>query len=264
MSRHSSHETEVRRHERVDALLPWYLNQTLADGERREVDEHLEACATCRRTLEVERNVAEALRAGAEPAPAPHPQQLARLLERVDQAEAAPQAARAEAAPVPSRLQPTWRGALAGLRRAAGGGSAWKSLAALQAAAMVALLGVLLARLDGVAPTAGAPTAGAPAAGTPAAAYRTLSDAPPAAPEAAPLRLRVIFSPATPEDEMRALLAQVGAQIVAGPSPLGAYTLELRPSPDSESPQLVLAVLRASPAVRFAEPIVAGAARRPR
>jgi hypothetical protein len=247
MSRHSSHETEARRHERVDALLPWYLNQTLADGERREVDEHLAACAACRRALEVERNVAEALRAGAEPAPAPHPQQFARLLERVEEAEAAP-----------AEASPRWHGVRALLRRAAGGGSGssgLRTLAVLQAAAIVALLGVLLARLD----------AAAPAAGAPAAAYRTLADVPAAAAarEAAPLRLRVIFSPATPEGEMRALLAQVGAQIVAGPSPLGAYTLELRPSPDSESPQLVLAVLRASPAVRFAEPIAAGSTWRP-
>ena len=34
------------------ALLPWYLNGTLREDERRHVDQHLSSCATCRAELE--------------------------------------------------------------------------------------------------------------------------------------------------------------------------------------------------------------------
>lgn len=233
MSRHSIRDAHARRHERVEALLPWFVNRTLEAAERREVEEHLTDCDVCRRELEVERGVAEALRDGGEPAPAPHPRQLARLLERIDAGEA-----------TPAPAAPRWRGVA--WKPWGGWGGGWRSVAALQAAAILALVGVLLARLDSAAP---APTTG----------YRTLADAPSpaaAAGDARPLRVQVIFSPSTTEGEMRELLDLVGAHIVGGPSPLGAYTLELRPTPDADPPQLVLGVLRASPAVRFAEPIV--------
>ena len=34
------------------ALLPWYLNGTLRDDERRQVDQHLSSCAACRAELD--------------------------------------------------------------------------------------------------------------------------------------------------------------------------------------------------------------------
>ena len=33
------------------ALLPWYLNGTLREDERRQVDQHLSSCAACRAEL---------------------------------------------------------------------------------------------------------------------------------------------------------------------------------------------------------------------
>ena len=32
-------------------VLPWYVNATLADGERRAVEEHLAECAECRQEV---------------------------------------------------------------------------------------------------------------------------------------------------------------------------------------------------------------------
>ncbi len=34
------------------ALLPWYLNGTLGEDERRQVDQHLSTCAACRAELD--------------------------------------------------------------------------------------------------------------------------------------------------------------------------------------------------------------------
>lgn len=36
---------------RVDALLPWFVNRSLDDVERRDVERHLEACERCRHEL---------------------------------------------------------------------------------------------------------------------------------------------------------------------------------------------------------------------
>jgi anti-sigma factor RsiW len=224
------------QHRRVAELLPWYVSGTLHPAERGEVEHHLEHCGVCRGDVESERAVAAALRSSAEPAPAPHPGQLARLLERLD------------AAPDETRD---------GVRRAGSAGDAgsarstlrdgglWRWLAAGQAAAILALVGLLLGR----------------AAPAPPPEYRTLADAgAPAAREGldvalAPLRVRVLFEPAASAAELHELLLETGAQIVDGPSPLGAYTLELAPTADGDSPTLLLAVLRDDPAVRFAEPL---------
>jgi hypothetical protein len=89
-----------------------------------------------------------------------------------------------------------------------------------------------------------------------AAAYRTLSD--PAAPAAGPARaaggarLRLMFSPTATEREIRALLLGVHGEIVAGPSPVGAYTVEVPAR--GEPAGAVLARLRSESQVVFAEP----------
>ena len=64
-------------------LLPWYVNDTLDQDERRAVHAHLLACAECRQEEARCRETAAAVRAGRA-APSPHPAQLARLLERLD------------------------------------------------------------------------------------------------------------------------------------------------------------------------------------
>jgi hypothetical protein len=93
---------------------------------------------------------------------------------------------------------------------------------------------------------------GAASAPPRAPGFRTLSAA--EAGSATPA-LRIVFAPDCSEAEMRRLLLEVRAEIVAGPSPLGAYTLALRPLPVGESPEAVVELLRARPAVRFVEPI---------
>jgi hypothetical protein len=68
----------------------------------------------------------------------------------------------------------------------------------------------------------------------------------------------VVFDPALTEADLRSLLLELRAQVVGGPSPLGAYTLEVPAGgDDADPPEVVLDHLRAQPGVRFAEPAVA-------
>ena len=48
-------------HEAAQQLLPWYINDTLDEGERAIVDAHLAGCDECRAELAVERNLARAV-----------------------------------------------------------------------------------------------------------------------------------------------------------------------------------------------------------
>jgi anti-sigma factor RsiW len=216
----------MNEHEQFERLLPWLVNGTLAAAERRRLEEHLAACPACREELGQCRRLAEELARCAPPEPAPHPAQLARLVERIRSggAELGDEIAAARNPRwTPRRV---WRATPAAAR--------WLLVA--QAAALVAALGLFTWRLRA----------------SDAEAFRTLSS--PTAP-AARADVRVVFAPAASEAEIRSLLLEARAEIVGGPSPLGTYTLALAPAPAGESVAAVVALLRANPRVRLAEPI---------
>jgi hypothetical protein len=90
---------------------------------------------------------------------------------------------------------------------------------------------------------------------SPGPLYRTLSDAG-AIPESGRSHIQVIFAEDITEREMRTLLKSIGAMIVSGPSPVAVYTLGI-PAGDSDASGRIretLAVLRAHPKIRLAEP----------
>jgi hypothetical protein len=89
----------------------------------------------------------------------------------------------------------------------------------------------------------------------PEARYRTLSSAD-ATPAAA--TVRVVFAPTFSISELDALLASAQLHIVSGPSESGAYALAPVAGAESSDRAHVLAQLRASGGVRFAEPVGAG------
>lgn len=220
-----------RLHRRVWDLLPWYANGTLAAAERRTVEEHLASCAPCRDEVGRCRGLGAAVGAAEEVAPSPHPVQLARLMARIEEAEAHP--AGEDGAP-----RARFGALLAATPRAV------RLLFAAQAAALL-LLAAGLAWRQGAAP--------APAL------FETLSTEPEAAvssPAAATgARLRVLFADSATEREVRDVLAAVRGQIVGGPSPLGAFTVEIPTGPGVDPLPLVLAHLRSRPQVTFAEPV---------
>jgi anti-sigma factor RsiW len=216
-------------HERAQELLAWWVNGTLDEGERREVEDHLEDCALCRRDEAHCRALAARVRAAEEVAPVPHPARPERLLAR-----AARRSGRLRlpagllATPMPVR---------------------WALVA--QTALVVVLIGALGWRsTGGSAAPQGAPieVSGAP--------FRTLAD--PQPPPSRAASLRVVFAAGTPEQELRRIVLALGAEIVAGPTPLGAYTLALPTGAGADPLAVVLEDLRSLPAVRFAEPVRSG------
>ncbi len=216
----------------VALALPWLASGALEEAERRELEHHLEGCAACRAEAARCRAERERLRAEVGPAAAPHPAQLERLLARLDRGPAdEDDEDDDEVAAAPGPPAARRPGAFARTP----GAVRW-----LIAAQLVALagLGYLAAR----------PT------GAPAASFRTLAS--PARVEPARAAVRVVFAPATSEAEIRALLLSVRAQVVAGPSAIGVYTLALDGAGAPEPVAVALELLRRDPRVRLAEPVV--------
>jgi hypothetical protein len=224
-----------RVHQRVWDLLPWYANETLPDAERRTVEAHLADCARCREEIVACQSLGEAIRRTEEPVPAVHPARLARLMERIDAEE------RSGGRGWQRALLTPWRGLAALLRMTP----------PLARGALVAQLVFLVALSGLLVRWSSLPEEPAPAA----PAYQTLSESvpAPATPETT-ARLRLVFAKGTTEREVRDLLLGIRGQIVAGPSALGVYTVEVPAGPDPLDK--VLAHLRAQPRVSLAEPAV--------
>lgn len=222
-----------RLHKRVWDLLPWYVNGTLLDTERRTVESHLAECPRCRDEIVTCQRLGEAIRQTEEIAPAVHPARLARLMERIDDHE------RDRGRHWLQALLAPWRG-LASVVRAT---------PPLARGALMAQLAVL-AVLAGLLLRSPQPPTAAPA---PAREYQTLSQNGPAT-ATATARLRLVFAQGTTEQEVRDLLLGIRGQIVAGPSALGVYTVEIPAGPDPL--EKVLSHLRAQPRVSLAEPAV--------
>ena len=218
-----------RVHQRVWELLPWYVNGSLAERERERVEAHLAACLRCQGEERVSRHLAGAVARAGEVAPAPHPVQLQRMLARIEESEREERESAGR-----WRLLAPLRGLVRATPRPLRG-------------ALVAQAAVILLLVGFLAWSAWRPVA-APALQP---AYRTLSN-----PDAAPVptaRLRVMFSPQATEKEIRELLHGIHGEITAGPSPSGAYTVEVPAASDPAG--VVLARLRSEPqVVLFAEP----------
>jgi len=310
---HVPERDDESRHGDVWLLLPWYANGTLDPGEHRQVDGHLVECARCREELARCHKLGAALRAAPESAPSPHPIQLARLMARITAAEAAetsPPADRGLAAGQGDRpfgrrrrredlsgtgetaaIGATSENAAAGprppsRRRRPGVGSllaatprAVRLALAGQLAALLALaLALPLATRLGSGPAPASQQAGAAAqahpVAPPRAIYMTQSAGADAATAPQP-QIRVLFTEAATEKQIRRVLLQVHARLVDGPSAIGTYTLEVPAAPaggaaaatapparaahpadgPSDSLGIVLGYLRSQPIVRIAEPV---------
>lgn len=207
-------------HLRAWDALPWVANGRATPEQVRWVTEHLAGCEDCRAELAwQQRLVATMAGDAADPAEARDPDTeagLEHLLGRLDAVlEQAPSAS-ASGRGLP-RL--TWALAAAVVAQAVG-------------------LGVMSLQL------AAAPEA--------EAEFRTLSEAPRAAPMAT---LRVLPDAGMLLADWQALLQAQGLQVVAGPNAAGAYALAPAPGQVAAPADQVLARLRATPGVRLAEPI---------
>jgi hypothetical protein len=241
----SNPENDAERHENVWLLLPWYVNGTLEAAERRLVDDHLAACPSCLEELARGKALATALRARQDSAPSPHPIQLARLMERIEASEAS-EAGDASGtgergfASLPADLADRRRGEHD--RRGRQGLPGARLLGSTPRPVRWALAGQLAAMLLLAAALAFGParrlqsasSAPASAASARNADYITLSAPAAVGSSTAAVRpqIRLVFVETASEKQMRDVLLCTRGRLVDGPSPLGAYTLEL-PAPTS-------------------------------
>jgi hypothetical protein len=204
-------------HGEATELLPWLVNDTLSSDERAGVERHLVQCVACRNEVENLRALQACIaRDDRDPLLT---QGFARINARLEETEWAPDPRR-----ILRRIAIQWRQTRPWLRGAV----------MAQAAGLALLIVVLLTQPE-------------------PHYYRTLGATPVRA--SVDTELVVVFNAALPEREVRSLLLRLRARIVDGPSPAGAYTLQVARGEE----QLALAVLRREGSVIFAEPAPHGA-----
>ncbi len=217
---------DLLTHKEAFELLPWYVNDTLEDDERRDVRAHLSNCLVCRRELAFLEQLDEAVVTSPDVDFTPQ-RAFASLMQRIDTAEA----------PVARRIRASL---LSGLHALRGAHPVLRSALLVQTAMI--LVGVFML-LQIPEPDR-----------TPR--FETLSEAAaPVAVEPGSARLRVVFAPDVAMSDVEALLQAGGAHVVDGPSKVGAFAIDV-PADQSDA---WLERLRADDRVRFAEPVPDGA-----
>jgi anti-sigma factor RsiW len=203
-------------HRKVDAILPWFVNGTLADDERATVERHLRECGACRREVEMLQGVHARCRV-EEPVPDAGPS-LRRLRARVQRPRSL------------DRVHALWA-RLGGNWYAAPAWTRWAIAAELAVIACLATL-VTMPQRDADAP------------------YRTLGT--PGGEVQGSIAVR--FANGTSAQAIAAVVAAAGARIVTGPTRDNVYVLDLR----GNERDAALTVLRNSPGVMLAQPLMAG------
>lgn len=216
----SSEPRSMSSHSCARELLPWYANRTLDSEERRQVEEHVEACPLCARELAALEHLAAAARQEGEPQ-RNAASSFARLVSRLD------------AAGEPSAERSWWRGAR-------------RLLVATPPPVRAALAAQALLLAVAVAWIVLAP------APLPEPHFRTLAESEVVEAPPGEWHVRVVFAAGATAEQIEAILRGGGLRIVEGPGPGGVYTL--RPGAGAEPLPTVLERLRGDPVVGLAEP----------
>ncbi len=215
-------------HRDIEELLPWYANGTLDPAETAAVEQYLAQYPVRRAELEQCRALAAMIEAHDPPTWQPAPEAFDRLMAEVNSLEA-------EVTPIPAPAQTgasLWQRALEWLRNTP---SPVRWTLAVESLAMAAL--VLVVLLPAAVPTD--------------PGYETLSNGE-ALTTAARRQVRVVFDDRMSIGELRTLLRGVAGHIIAGPTPLGVYTVAVT---GDEPLERALTALRAHPQVRLVEPL---------
>jgi hypothetical protein len=184
---HNRRTENSAEHHEVSALLPWYVNETLEEGDRQRVEVHAGNCLTCREDLAAQQRICEAIE--AQPALNYMPvASLKRLQARLDTL-AAPVSAPPQEQPA-NRMP--WR--------------AWMAASIAAMAVAVALFAgdrwVLEARLQ--------------------PSFRTVTRS---VPRPQGEVIRAVFSPTITLVELQTILDEAQLRIVSGPTEAGVYSL---------------------------------------
>ena len=221
------HETLDPKVHAVAMLLPWYLNGTLTDDERREVTQHLAGCEACRNELEeltVTRASMKELYASES---GPSSRAFTTVMAKVTAAPTRPPASAISTnghAGILEHMEgwlrdlflPKWAPALA-------------------VALIVGQSGLLLWTVqlpdssDGISARSVSPAAG--------------------------VRFRIAFQPSAEERQIRSLLQQLQARFISGPLPNGVYFIEMAAGDTAAIQQEVDAIRGQRDVVRMIEPV---------
>ena len=243
---HSDHNGSVSgplgAHGECWNLLPWIANESAAAKEVARVEAHLRDCRECQEELEFQRQLRNAIRSEEAVVLAPQTS-LQKLMQRIDtvadtEGEHEIVSQTPADAPAAQRPQPArW--------------PHWLAIAAaVQGIAIAGLLAAAWSQSRGTSQSHETLTAGR---------YQVLTT-PTTAATGGPV-IRVVFAGNTALDDMTRVLRSIDAQIIAGPSEAGVYTLGLAASAgDASGVDKAIAQLRADSRVRFAEPAVASEA----
>jgi len=232
--RHTEQE-ETCAHEAM-ALVPWYVNGTLGLEERRGVEDHLATCALCPDERVTLLKIQVALRRELAEAPEPSAALWQKVRGRI--AESPVVADQTQAADVrpPGRSAWAWLSNLLGPALRPG----W----ALGALGVIVIQAVLILGLATRGPWWGG------------GEYRTLTGPTTPGHVGEPrVRLRIAFREETPEQAIRAVLGEMKATIIDGPSAAGFYLIEMPLDGGSlQTPDAALRALRSrATVIRFAE-----------
>ena len=194
-------------HQEVIELLPWYVNATLDEHERREVSEHLASCMPCRTELEEMTVLQRAVVESSDELPAPSQALLKQAMAQIDSFERARQTARS--ASWLSELKDRVGDALLG----------WCGPMPNLARAVVAAQFLLIAGLAG----------GLGFSLWSDRDHTTLSGT---AQTGGGARLAIRFNDSITEAQLRQVVREINGKIVDGPSSLGIYTVEVPIAPE--------------------------------
>jgi anti-sigma factor RsiW len=216
---HIHRSDDVREHQEISALIPWYVNGTMGEHDRQRVEAHLLQCEGCRKDLTQDLTIYQGMT--VEPAIEYMPAaSLKRLQARLDGMDA-------NAADVP---------AVAPRVGKAGRTVPWQGLIAASVAVMAVAVSFMAAdHWLQLRTRASAPN------------YYTVTTPIAHAPDEV---IRAVFSPAITLVELQAILDEAQLRIISGPTEAGVYSLAaVSRRPVSSS----LALLRGHANVRFAE-----------
>lgn len=204
-------------HQRVSELLPWFVNGTLSAREREFVQTHINDCIPCRRAMLEEESIFGAVRELRAPDAEEHG--LDRLLRSID-----------------ARTRKSAKTSRAVRRPHQGLGVRVLSVSVAAAVLTIVVAVTILSNREAAGPE------------EPVASERDFSTLTTREADTSS-RIDVIFAEDTSIAEIDALVSRIQARVVSGPSPIGRYTLSLKPGSDMES---VLEDLRNDTRIRFA------------
>lgn len=238
-------------HDDAFALLPWYASESLTETEAAQVRIHVADCGACQQEIATLNSMLRAVATSNEMLPEPVPEVLDRVLNRIEDYEAARAGrARAEstAASWGARLNAFWL-ALSPWRRVAMAGQ----FAALLLLAVAIVFTAQRARRfeNQVAREKLRADHNEQLLKETEQRYQTLVG-PPKTMSVQGARLNITFQERATEKEIRELLNDINATIISGPSPQRIYVVAL-PAPQGPDRQRLitsaLTQLRAKPRV---------------